>query len=66
MKIIKAILGVILTCLIIYLGNTKIGQLPPIIKFIEPYHGFWQNAEILNKKKSIIVRLEGLQSESQV
>ena len=25
--------------------NTKMGQLPPLGKFLDPFHGFWQNAE---------------------
>jgi len=25
--------------------NTKIGSIPPLGKFLSPFHGFWQNAE---------------------
>nr|MDP6908318.1 penicillin acylase family protein [Flavobacteriales bacterium] len=42
---LKALLGLILTVAVIYLGNTRLGSLPPICKFVDPHHGFWQNAE---------------------
>ncbi len=44
-RYVKALLGLVLTAAIIYLGNNRIGSLPPICKFVDPFHGFWQNAE---------------------
>lgn len=37
-----------------YLLSAKFGDLPPILKFLDPFHGFWQNAESreLNGDKS--------------
>ncbi|MCF8278003.1 MAG: penicillin acylase family protein [Flavobacteriales bacterium] len=45
MKLAKALLGLLITAAVIYLGDHAIGSFPPLAKFIDPYHGFWQNAE---------------------
>ena len=66
MKFAKAILGIALTSLVISAGNSKIGPLPPIIKFIDPFHGFWQNAELLDVDVPSNVSLDGLSSETNV
>ncbi len=66
MKVLKAIFGVILTSLVMYLGNTKIGQLPPVLRFIDPYHGFWKNAELGANANGLISEIEFLNSESEV
>lgn len=67
MKALKALIGIVLTCLLVYLGNTKMGQLPPFARFLDPYHGFWQNAEIESDFQLIsAMQLEGLDSETNV
>ena len=43
MKIFKFILSLILTIGIFYALNTKIGQIPPLGKFLAPNQGVWQN-----------------------
>lgn len=51
MNKIKALICLIVPVLLIYGFNTKFGDLPPIIKFLEPFQGFWQNAESISIKK---------------
>lgn len=42
---LKLIIFVTLTLLSVYLFNRKLGDIPPLGKFLNPYTGFWQNAE---------------------
>jgi len=51
MNKIKALICLIVPALLIYGFNRKFGDLPPIIKFLEPFQGFWQNAESISIKK---------------
>ncbi len=45
MKILKATLSLLLSLGFILLLNTKSGSIPPIGKFLDPFRGFWNNAE---------------------
>jgi penicillin amidase len=45
MKWFKFLLSLAITVALAYALNTKIGQAPPVGKFLDPFHGFWQNAE---------------------
>jgi penicillin amidase len=47
MNKVKAFICLIVPLLLIYSLNTKFGDLPPILRFLDPYQGFWQNAESL-------------------
>lgn len=65
MKALKPLLGLMLTATLIYLGDHRIGSLPPIMKFIDPYHGFWQNA-VLSDDEEVESSVVGLSAESKV
>lgn len=43
MKYLKLIIPLVLTIGIFYALNTKLGPLPPLGKFLNPYTGIWQN-----------------------
>jgi penicillin amidase len=45
MNKVKALICLVVPLLLIYSLNTKFGDLPPILRFLDPYQGFWQNAE---------------------
>lgn len=45
MKLFRFAFFLILTLALGYALNTKIDQVPPLGKFLSPFHGFWQNAE---------------------
>ena len=48
MKWLKVILGLLVLLGTVLLGNSRIGSLPPVMKFFDPFNGFWQNAELLS------------------
>ena len=45
MNKIKALLCLLIPCILVYSLNTKFGDLPPILRFLDPFAGFWQNGE---------------------
>ncbi|WP_029283018.1 penicillin acylase family protein [Pedobacter sp. R20-19] len=45
MNKLKAIFCIIIPISLAFLFNTKIGSAPPVLKFLNPFMGFWQNAE---------------------
>jgi penicillin amidase len=45
MNKIKALICLLIPCLLIYSLNTKFGDLPPVLRFLDPFKGFWANAE---------------------
>ena len=45
MNKIKALFCVIVPIALAFLFNTKLGSTPPLLKFLNPFMGFWQNAE---------------------
>ena len=58
MKYLKFIVSFIVTIVVFYTFNTKLGSIPPIGKFLDPSEGIWQN----EKDESIIgnLKIEGL------
>lgn len=66
MKIFRFVLSISITIALGIALNTKIGDIPPMGKFLSPFHGFWQNAE--NKPISIESKLyaEGLKDSVNV
>lgn len=58
MKVFKFIVSLVLTIIVFYALNTKIGSIPPIGKFLSPSQGIWQN----EKDESITgnIEIEGL------
>ena len=45
MKTLRFVLSFSITLALGIALNTKIGSVPPLGKFLSPFHGFWQNAE---------------------
>jgi hypothetical protein len=45
MKIIKAAISGLFTLALLYALNSKFGDIPPLAKFLDPFNGFWANAE---------------------
>ncbi len=46
--------------------NHKWGNIPPLAKFLDPFQGFWKNAESSNTSPELNLNLEGLQGEVSV
>lgn len=63
MRIARAIVTyVIMLCLLLVL-NKKLGDVPPVGKFLDPFRGFWANAEGLNPNPAEELRLGELRDE---
>lgn len=45
MKTLRACFFLLLTATLFVILNSKIGDIPPMAKFLDPFRGFWQNAE---------------------
>ena len=62
MKYIKFLISLAFSVSVFYFLNTKIGQLPPLGKFLDPFHGFWQNAHSETGPPPNAISLHGLSS----
>ena len=45
MKFFRFLISILVTGALVYFLNQKIGTIPPLGKLLDPFHGFWQNAE---------------------
>ncbi len=66
MKYLKVTLSLLVTLALIYVLNSKLGQAPPFAKFLNPFTGFWQNAENVQSVKDDEYDLPGLKEEVKV
>ena len=66
MKYLKFLLTFGLTIALIVLLNSKMGVAPPFARFLNPYQGFWQNAENAKGWKDDDAKLPGLKDEVKV
>ena len=66
MKWFKAIFSLVLTVALVYVLNTKLGDIPPIGKFLSPFRGFWQNAEPREVAATKQLAAAGLQAEVSI
>jgi len=56
---IKASICIIIPLLLAFSLDTKFGDLPPLLKFLNPFTGFWQNAEKVSIRKTEKLKLKG-------
>lgn len=68
MKFVKLLLSLAVTAALVFALNTKFGQVPPLGKFLNPFDGFWQNAQSKEQVRNVPadVRLDGLKGKVQV
>lgn len=66
MNKIKALICLLVPVLLIYCFNTKFGDLPPVIRFLDPFKGFWQNAESIHVKPENKVLLKNTVADVEV
>lgn len=66
MKKLKAFVCLLLPVLLAFALNTKFGDLPPLLKFLNPFTGFWQNAEKLSINATEKLVLKGTQQNVDV
>lgn len=63
---LKAFICIVIPILLAYALNTKFGDLPPLLKFLNPFTGFWQNAEQLSITKNNKLVLKGTQENVDI
>lgn len=63
---LKALICIIIPILLAFSLNTKFGNLPPLLKFLNPFTGFWQNAEKIKISKSHSLILKGTREKVDV
>ncbi|MDO1500032.1 penicillin acylase family protein [Winogradskyella maritima] len=64
MKLFKLVLSGLLTALVFFLLNNKLGSIPPLGKFLNPATGIWQNET--DEKLTGTVKIEGLKDQVNV
>lgn len=66
MKIFQALISSIVALFLVVSLNTKFGDIPPMGKFLDPFRGFWQNAESKNLISRQTFNLPGLTAGTEV
>lgn len=66
MSIVKVILGILSALLLVVLLDSKIGPLPPVGKFINPFQGVWQNALVDTFDAGEAIKLMGMRDEAEI
>ena len=66
MRITYFIISLVITIALAVLLDGPIGSVPPIGRFISPQHGFWQNAESVNKNYNEDLVFPQLKNKTEV
>lgn len=66
MNIFKAAFTLLLAFALVIVLNSKLGDIPPMGKFLDPFHGFWKNAEKRNPAAEKELQLEGLKGNVEI
>jgi penicillin amidase len=66
MNRVKALTCILIPILLAYALNTKFGNTPPLLKFLNPFTGFWQNAESNRLNASSKIDLKGAKAEINI
>ncbi len=66
MRVLKLLASLAGTLALIVALNSKLGVAPPLGKFLDPFHGFLQNAETADRPEQQNLKLPGLQAEATV
>lgn len=66
MNRVKALICILIPILLAYALNTKFGSTPPLLRFLNPFTGFWQNAESNRLNPSSKIALKGAKDEIDI
>jgi penicillin G amidase len=66
MKFLPLLISSAITLLLITLFNTRWGPAPPLGEFLSPQHGFWQNAEPIDRDFGQDLQLPGLKNPAEI
>ncbi|MBC7416685.1 MAG: penicillin acylase family protein, partial [Pedobacter sp.] len=63
---IKAACCIIVPIVLAFLFNTSLGPLPPLLKFLNPFMGFWQNAENNHFNFNHTIKIKGTREDINI
>ncbi|MES3017383.1 MAG: penicillin acylase family protein [Bacteroidota bacterium] len=66
MKIIKAVISSVIALTLVISLNSKFGDIPPLGKFLDPFRGFWTNAESKKLIAEKEFKIEGLRGAVEI
>jgi penicillin G amidase len=66
MKFVPLLISSAITIILIIVFNTRWGVAPPFGEFLSPQHGFWQNAEPVDKDFGQDLQLPGLKDPAEI
>ena len=66
MKIVYFLLSLSVTLIVIVLLSSGFGKAPPFGKFLSPQHGFWQNAEPVNKTYTADIEIPYISRNTEI
>lgn len=66
MKYFQIIFSSTLLSIWLYVTNVSFGSIPPLGKFLNPFSGFWQNAEPYGWQPEKALNISSLQADAQV
>src|SRR5450432_947098 len=66
MKFVPFLISSAITLIIIFALNTRWGPAPAMGEFLSPQHGFWQNAEPIDKDYGQDLQLPGLKEPAEI
>ena len=66
MNLFKALITLATAVILVVVLNSKLGDIPPLGKFLDPFHGFWQNAEPRSADKERQLSLDGLKGNVEI
>ena len=66
MKFVPLLLSLTITILLIVAFNIRWGKTPPLGEFLSPQHGFWQNAEPLDKDYTQDLQVAGIKDPAEI
>ncbi len=66
MRIVPLIISAIVTITLVIVLSIPLGTIPPLGSFLSPQHGFWLNAEPVNKSFNENLQFSNLKGKTQV
>ncbi|MGF1925449.1 MAG: penicillin acylase family protein [Bacteroidia bacterium] len=66
MNRVKALTCILIPILLAFALNTKFGDTPPLLKFLNPFTGFWQNAESSKMNPQSKISLKGTKEDIDI
>ena len=66
MNKVKAFICIIIPIVLAFAFNTKFGDVPPLLKFLNPFTGFWQNAESNHISTNKNLALKGAKDKIEI